>query len=234
MNKYTLHEKFIIGLKDKYDMVPSDLNGWWYIGGEERDTDDDGDAVTTTTYFDLVKKDNPELIASLEPLPRSNECVCCHEIKYNHWITDGTKVLVIGSCCKKQFAELYGVACGRNCDNCHDPHRNRKVNRCNDCRKIICDNCNLPRDPNDKLCQSLVCRRKRYKRSSIFESPQPPQQVSVVIPQEPQKVSVEIIPKKRPKCVYCEYYLADRDPAHFPYCKDCYIYKHRFEIYGRK
>lgn len=221
MNKYTLHERFIIGLKDKYDMVPSDLNGWWYIGGEERDTDGDGDAVTTTRYFDLVKKNNPGLIASLEPLPRSNECVCCHEIKYNHWITDGTKVLVIGSCCKKQFAESYGVASGRNCDICHDAHKNRKVNRCNKCRKGLCDNCSSVCDPKYKLC--LMCRGEPYCKTC-----------TLVTPCIDGHCETCYLKKMIPKCTWCKFYPPDQDPAHFPYCKDCYIYKHRFEIYGRK
>jgi hypothetical protein len=152
MAQYTLHKKFIDGLYRKYEMEPADLNGWWYIGGEKKDSDDEYDAeVTTDSYFDLVKKTNPRLIKKLSPLPRSKECVCCHAIHYNHWITDGEKVLVIGRCCKKQFLPD-GCASGRNCDICHDPHKNRKVNRCNDCRIGLCDICGKTINPIYKTC----------------------------------------------------------------------------------
>jgi hypothetical protein len=140
---YELHKKFIDGLYSKYKMVPADLNGWWYIGG----TDDEG-----ISYHILCIKSNPEMFLHLELPPPISECVCEHWIKYNHWITDGEKVLVVGSCCRLQF-----FASGRNCGICHSPHLNRTVNRCNKCRMGICDKCNQECEPKHSKCS--VCRR---------------------------------------------------------------------------
>lgn len=132
---YNLHKKFIEGLKQTYGLNPIDLDDYYYIGGDFNPYDD-----TAFRYFKLCKASNPNKFVNFIIPEHKTHCVCGHPIFYNHWLFNNinSNTLVIGSCCMKQFC-LNGH---RNCGYCGNPHKNRVVNRCNDCRKGLCDTCN--------------------------------------------------------------------------------------------
>ena len=128
-----LTDKFIEGLKN-YSLSYDDIkNGnWKYCGGDRKNH---------LSYFKLCFPD--------KKLPGSRcNCVCGHYIAENCYITDGEKILVLGNCCIKKFIEK----CSRTCEICEEPHKNRLVNRCNNCRKGICDNCGKKCDKKYKKC----------------------------------------------------------------------------------
>jgi len=132
MDESKLYKRFIIGLKDKYNLSFNDIKDWEYAGSEEH-----------ISYYKLRFPHSKKLPQ------KEDECVCGHWIKKNCYITDGKRILILGSCCIEKFIPK-GLK--RICSKCHQPHKNRIVNRCNDCRIGICDICNIKIDPKYKTC----------------------------------------------------------------------------------
>jgi hypothetical protein len=130
--KSVLTDKFIKGLKE-YNLSYEQIQKWKYCGGNQD---------RHLNYFRICcpGEDLPE---------RVDYCVCGHKIIENCYITseNGDLLLVLGNCCIKKFIPKSS----RTCEKCGDPHKNRTVNRCNDCRYGICDICN-------KICN------KKYKK----------------------------------------------------------------------
>lgn len=132
-----LTQQFIKGLQNyglTYDEIKN--SNWKYCGGRRG---------RHFNYFKLCCKDDdlPELI---------NECVCGHHIKENCYITDGEQILVLGNCCIKKFIPKSS----RTCEKCGEPHKNRIVNICNNCRKGICEIFNIECDYKYKKCYNCV------------------------------------------------------------------------------
>lgn len=90
-----------------------------------------GDKGRHLNYFNMAYKDweKPEY---------DDTCICGHKIIENCYITDGEYIIVLGNCCIKKFVPKSS----RTCEICGKPHKKRIVNRCDDCRKGICDICN--------------------------------------------------------------------------------------------
>jgi len=85
-----------------------------------------GDNGSHKKYFELITKTTP-----ITRPPHITHCICGHYIKENCYITDGNgNVLVLGNKCIKRFIKKSG----RTCETCGEPHKNRKVNKCNRCR----------------------------------------------------------------------------------------------------
>lgn len=128
-----LTNKFITGLKN-YGLTYDDIknSNWKYCGGS---------TGRHLNYFKLVfsNYDLPE---------HTNECVCGHKIIENCYIRDGEQILVLGNCCIKKFIPKSS----RTCEKCETPHKNRVVNRCNNCRKGICDKCDKKCNKSYKTC----------------------------------------------------------------------------------
>jgi hypothetical protein len=128
-----LTDRFIQGLKDyglSYDEIE---NGKWrYCGGNDRQH---------RNYYKLCYKDH-ELPEHVE------KCICGHKINENCYITDGNEILILGNCCIKKFIP----DSSRTCERCGEPHKNRKVNRCNLCRKGVCDGCGIKCNEKYKQC----------------------------------------------------------------------------------
>jgi len=136
-----LSERFARGLRN-YNLSPQEIQdgNWSYCGGRK-----EGSCLK---YFRL-KFPNREL-----PAHNSN-CVCGHTIKDNRYITDGERILILGSCCIKRFMPL-GTA--RTCEVCNNRHRNRIVNRCNHCRINVCDKCGEWCNERYKICYDCYTR----------------------------------------------------------------------------
>ncbi len=130
-----LTNKFIRGI-EKYGLTYDEIrvNNWKYCGGN---------TGRHLNYFKLCCRN--------EDLPdKVDECVCGHRIEENCYITDGDQFLVLGNCCIKKFIPKSS----RTCEKCGEPHNNRVVDRCNNCRKGLCDECG-------KVCK--ISYKKCYK-----------------------------------------------------------------------
>ena len=132
-----LTDKFIKGLQG-YSLTYDDIknSNWKYCGGRRG---------CHLNYFKMccAEDDLPDLV---------NECVCGHHIEENCYITDGEQILVLGNCCIKKFI----TKSSRTCEKCEEPHKNRIVNRCNDCRKGVCDGCSKKCDEFYKKCYNCA------------------------------------------------------------------------------
>lgn len=132
-----LTERFKKGLEN-YDISIDELqNGSWFYCG--------GNRGRHLNYFKLSCP-NDDLPSPI------GECVCGHAIQENCYITNGTEIIVMGNCCIKRFVSYSS----RTCDKCKKPHRNRKVNLCNNCRQDTCLKCDKPCGRNRIYC--WLCR----------------------------------------------------------------------------
>ena len=115
-----LSERFKNGLNE---LGIENLEEYKYCGG------DTGEHLA---YFNLFFKNNP-----IEQPTKIYSCNICNQyIIKNYYITNGEKLLIVGSCCMKKFIPMSY----RTCENCEERHRNRKTNLCNNC-KHLCNDC---------------------------------------------------------------------------------------------
>ena len=135
-----LTQRFISGLK-KYNLTIEELSKWKWCGSNK----------THLNYYKLVLgKDAvlPEL---------TDRCVCGHMIKENCYIENGEEILVLGNCCIKKFVPMRT----RTCEDCNKPHKNRTINKCNECIKLI------PKRPRNhvvcKKCSAFTKNKKVMK-----------------------------------------------------------------------
>jgi hypothetical protein len=129
MASLDLTKQFINGLK-KYNLKPEDMINWRYAGGQGGGAKN---SIRHENYFHMrfPNYEFPDL---------TDECVCGHTIKENCYIAnDDEELLIIGNCCIKRF--LPNENTGRTCEICKKPHKNRKNNRCNECRIGLCNDC---------------------------------------------------------------------------------------------
>jgi len=137
MTSQELTHKFIKGLEN-YGLTYNEIksSNWKYCGGR---------SGRHLNYFKLCcpNDDLPEYVG---------ECVCGHHIEENCYITDGEQILVLGNCCIKKFIPKSS----RTCEDCGEPHKNRVVNRGNNCREGICDECHKECDKSYKKCYSCA------------------------------------------------------------------------------
>ena len=117
------------------DKFSKDKN-WIYVGGDYNEH---------LKYFEMVSKSY-----GWDKKPKHKEyCICGHYIEKNCYIYNKStnKLKIIGIECINKFKLN-----GRTCDICGEKHKNRIVNRCNDCRYGICDYCDKNIDKKYKIC----------------------------------------------------------------------------------
>lgn len=107
-----------------YDEV---VKNYKYSGGN-RDPKTDED-TTHSNYFSLCfpYDEFPENVL---------KCLCEHPIINNCYITkdnDIDTLLIVGMCCIKKF----NIVSTRTCELCAKPHKNRKINYCNECKEGV-------------------------------------------------------------------------------------------------
>ena len=134
-----LRIRFKQGLIDRGFNPDDIIKNWKYCGGDTENKD--------KNYFKTYFKNIEVLIDEKEEY-----CVCGHAITNNCYITNDEEILVIGSCCIKKFIKNKT----RTCEKCNEPHNNRACNRCNNCRKGVCDKCDEKYPKQYKYCWS--CR----------------------------------------------------------------------------
>jgi hypothetical protein len=129
------------------DRIIKDVEeNWWFCGGRdthiENDEDEEYGSVVSeaqlTKWEALWKHYFPN-----RAMPEtSHECVCNKGgLRYNCFITNGERMLIIGRVCLKQFLPKQHQeakdAVAKRCDRCKEIHRNRKDNLCKKCRPIV-------------------------------------------------------------------------------------------------
>ena len=112
-----------------------------------------GDQGRHLNYFHLVYRGK-----NMEMPPHHEYCYCETPIVENCFLASDVsgRILVVGNCCIKRFMPE-GVRL-RTCERCGEPHQNRVVNRCQDCRRGLCDRCDapIPKHKAAKICDT--CR----------------------------------------------------------------------------
>ena len=144
------YKMFVDGI-EKMGMTIDDLDDYIYVGGN-------GDNTTGLmhhrNYFALKCPgiDHPE---------PEEHCVCGHAIRENCYIRkmETGDMIHMGICCVKRFMP----ESGRTCGDCAKSHRNRKVDRCNDCRKVKCDRCGGRKEGKKTLCTQCYGTRPGAK-----------------------------------------------------------------------
>jgi len=141
-----LRKQFTDGIFEKHGITAEEVKtNWKYCGGA------DGCHLN---YFNLHD--------GLEHPPIEDKCVCGVIIEHQCYIKHkySNRLITIGSCCIKRFCDTSG----RSCEKCNAPHRNRVVNRCNDCRFGVCDDCGD--DCNSSYSRCGLCN---YKKKVVID-----------------------------------------------------------------
>ena len=137
MPKITL-DRFERGLIKHNLSLEEIKNGdWKYAGGCQG---------RHLNYFNLIKQTK-----DLKMPLKVDKCICGHHIEENCYITNGDRIIVLGNCCIKKFIPKNT----RTCSECGEPHKNRIVDRCNECRVGVCDGCG--KDIAEKYKKCYTC-----------------------------------------------------------------------------
>ena len=97
---------------------------------------------------------------------KKEQCLCGHSIRYNYYITsndkyEGRDILVVGSCCMRDFLE---DGMRKHCDNCRVVHKRTKYDICVDCEKEEKKRIREIKKEQKKItCECGKTKRKEYK-----------------------------------------------------------------------
>ena len=129
-----LTKRFIDGLKE-YNLTKDEIKDWTYVGGGHT-TDARLNTILNQTFkIHFPDSDVPEL---------EHTCVCGHPIQLNAFISDGERILVLGSCCVKRFTAT-GIK--KTCRKCKKPYRGSYLD-CSACRPGVF---------GEKVCKTCGC-----------------------------------------------------------------------------
>jgi hypothetical protein len=143
MVKLSLCQRFIDGLK-YHNLTLEDIEENYRYAG--------GDYDEHNRYFMLCFQEE-------QRPPFSSNCVCSQNIFRNAYITDGSRFVVVGSCCITRFVPRERRR--RTCNICGAPHKNRVVNKCNKCRVGRCDKCDESCSHSYNTCYDCKNGNKR-------------------------------------------------------------------------
>lgn len=129
------------------DRIIKDVEeNWWFCGGRDThiENDEDEEHGSVVSEAQLAKWEalwEHYFPGKAMPEP-SHTCVCDKRgLRYNCFITNGMRVLIIGRVCLKQFLPKQHQEAkdtiAKRCDRCKEVHRNRKDNLCKKCRPIV-------------------------------------------------------------------------------------------------
>lgn len=131
-----------LSLEAKGRIIRDVEENWWFCGG--RDTQPESETpcpYNTKEWATLWRHYHGN-----KPMPDACRfCVCRQDgLRYNLFITDGPRVITIGSVCMYQFLpRIAGQIKSKYCEHiiggkrCMEPHRNRKDNYCKECRPMV-------------------------------------------------------------------------------------------------
>jgi hypothetical protein len=198
------------------DRIIKDVEqNWWFCGGRDThiENDEDEEHGSIVSEAQLAKWEalwEHYFPGRAMPEP-SHECVCNKGgLRYNCFITNGKKVLIIGRVCLKQFLpkqhQEAKEATSKRCDRCKAVHRNRKDNYCNDCRSLIKAEQEMERYNEEKKEWERL-RREQEQRDMEFRR----RAVEVMKQQEEEKKE-----RERRQCG-----CGGWKPPQYPECWDC-------------
>lgn len=125
-----------VPLEEREAMIKDIEENWWFAGG--RDTKPD--SGTACPYDVNAWKKLWEHYFGQKPMPDTCEfCVCRQDgLRYNLYVTNGERVIIIGSVCMYQFLpRIARQVKEKRCDRCMKPHKNRSNNYCKPCRVVV-------------------------------------------------------------------------------------------------
>lgn len=136
------NQNFLEGLK-KHNLTLKDIEDsrYFYCGGDKGPS------------FNYWKKKTKGL--KIKRPNKTLKCICGHKILHNFYIAneDFSSVMVLGSTCIQRF-----IGTEKTCNVCGVVHKNRIVDRCNSCRKGLCDVCDQSINAKYKKC--YYCKHK--------------------------------------------------------------------------
>lgn len=122
--------------EEEKDRIVKDVEeNWWFCGGKDTQPEseiqcpyDQKEWYRLWTHY-FGDKQMP---------PTTGWCVCRQDgLRYNLYITDGNRIITIGSVCMYQFLpRIARQVKEKRCEECRIPHQNRKDNYCSECRII--------------------------------------------------------------------------------------------------
>ena len=130
-----LHDRFVYGLKEA-GYIEEDIihiqNDWWFCGGKDGLPSEKEGTIKNKTLREWELRWNTQFPTIEMPIYEP-KCICHqHGLRYNCYITDGVRYLMLGRCCKDMFIRKRSKVCSR----CNEPHRNKKDDYCNECREL--------------------------------------------------------------------------------------------------
>ena len=169
-----------LSLERQHEIIREVEEKWWFCGGKDTKADSDHYSHSHSGEAGMIDDDMIGRWVKLwwetfpnRPMPESVEkCICKQQrLRYNCYITDGTKVIIIGSVCMEQFLPKQYVeakeASKKHCANCSVAHRNRKDNYCKKCRPIMKER--QKRDEEDRKLREHEERLLREHEERIEE-----------------------------------------------------------------
>ena len=122
---------------ERKDAIVKDVEeNWWFCGGRDTRPTSDTPCPYNTQIWERVWRHQ----FGERSMPNATEfCVCRQDdLRYNLYITDGQRILVIGSRCMYQFLpKVAKQVKEKRCELCMNVHKNRRDNYCDDCRIVI-------------------------------------------------------------------------------------------------
>ena len=116
-------KRLVENLKNIYDLTWDEFKLFFYAGG---------DTGKRLEYFHMKMGD-----IIIEP-DKAQKCVCSQRIVEICYVTRKSKDIVVtmGNCCIKRYVP---TGMSKTCEICGKPHKNRKNDKCKECRKDIKD-----------------------------------------------------------------------------------------------
>tara|TARA_R110000744_G_scaffold40244_1_gene91263 strand:+ start:432 stop:905 length:474 start_codon:yes stop_codon:yes gene_type:complete len=131
-----------------------------YLGGE-RNPSNPAPFNQWTRWCEtrLIPK-NPNIL----PAKHKDKCLCGHDIEFNCWVykikpNGDISIKVVGSHCIDKFVQHRQV-----CQDCNEPHRNKKLDLCTPCKKQRERNKNRPTHCQTCYTRINLSEGQRFKQ----------------------------------------------------------------------
>lgn len=166
-----LSKKFKRGL-ELHGLTPEKLitDKWYYCGStrwsniKQKKKKKEKYTIHKEGYYCNINEDDyfKQKYPNRERPEYNNKCICSNYIKINCYITNGDRIITLGSCCIRKFMP---DLLKKTCKVCNAKHHNRTVDKCNVCRKGTCDKCNKKCPNSYRYCVSCREINKLLKKN---------------------------------------------------------------------
>jgi len=212
---------------------------WWFCGGRdtrpEQEQRDEGDKDSVPEHVLAEWARLWEYYFPGADMPGAESTCVCNQggLRYNTWITDGERVVVIGRVCLRQFLPRQAKKMNsKRCDRCFKPHQNRKDNYCKACR--VLNKQDEARQVKEDYERRLVEQAKRNAEEAIRRAKEAQEQAmwcECGMPKQPQyaqcyycaerkkKEEVAKMTPQQRKAMFCD--CGAKKKPQFPTCWSC-------------